>query len=364
MRNLIALTALFALSATLSTAAANDPPAKGDDSKTAKASAQAEAQAHGSAKGEAGKGASAKAEAGKPAMPPVSVKPTLSATPPPAAAKASEDQSEMDLSARIAVRLAEMRANQAARASRVRKAAAKVKEKAAEPVVKPPANGTVWNYDGDLGPANWARINAAWSLCGNGTRQSPIDIRDGMKVDLEQIGFEYQPSSFNEIDNGKTIQVTVSGGNYITVQGRTYELQYITFHRPGETRVNGRGFEMSVHLVHRDSEGHYAVVAIMLERGKAQSFVQTVWNNLPLEKGAMVAPSIVIDVNDLLPQKRDYFTYMGSMTTPPCSEGVLWMVMKEPVQASPDQLALFSRLYPYNARPVQASGGRIIKESK
>jgi len=341
MRNLIAL---FALSAVLSTAAANDPPAKGDDTKTGKAAT--------------------KAEAGKA---PVSIKPTLSATPPPAApAKVSEDQSEMDLSEKIAARLAEMRAKQVARAAsaaRTRKAAAKAREKPVE-VIKPPANGTVWNYDGDLGPANWAKINAAWSLCGNGTRQSPIDIRDGMKVDLEQIGFEYQPSSFNEIDNGKTIQVTVSGGNYITVQGRTYELQYITFHRPGEARVNGRGFEMSVHLVHKDSEGHYAVVAIQLERGKAQSFVQTVWNNLPLEKGSMVAPSIVIDVNDLLPQKRDYYTYMGSMTTPPCSEGVLWMVMKEPVQASPDQLALFSRLYPYNARPVQPNGGRIIKESK
>ena len=123
------------------------------------------------------------------------------------------------------------------------------------------------------------------------------------------------------------------------------------------------GYEMVVHLVHKDVEGRILMLALLLERGKPQPVIQTVWNNLPLEKLETLAPSVVLDPMDLLPARRDYFTFMGSMTTPPCQEGVLWIVMKEPVQASPAQLALFSRLYPLNARPVQAGSGRIIKES-
>jgi carbonic anhydrase len=120
---------------------------------------------------------------------------------------------------------------------------------------------------------------------------------------------------------------------------------------------------MVLHLVHKDAEGRLAVVALMLERGRPQPTIQTVWNNLPLEKHETSTPSIVLDPADLIPQRRDYFTYMGSLTTPPCSEGVLWLVMKEPLQASPAQMALFSRLYPLNARPVQPGSGRMIKES-
>jgi carbonic anhydrase len=122
-----------------------------------------------------------------------------------------------------------------------------------------------------------------------------------MKVDLEQIVFDYKPSGFSVIDNGHTIQVTIGLGNYITMQNRSYELLQFHFHRPSEERINGKGFEMVVHLVHRDAEGKLAVVAVLLERGKAQSVIQTVWNNLPLEKNDTVSPSVVLDVNDLLP---------------------------------------------------------------
>ncbi|WP_295999080.1 carbonic anhydrase [Rugamonas sp.] len=275
-----------------------------------------------------------------------------------------EDQAEAELSAKIAARLTIMRANQAARIAqqaRAKKAAAIIA--ATPPPPPPPRHGTHWAYEGEDGPANWNKVNVDWARCGSGSRQSPIDIRDGMKVDLEQITFDYHPSSFSVTDNGHTVQVQVGGGNFITVQNRMYELTEFHFHRPSEERINGRGYEMVAHLVHRDGEGHLAVLALLMERGKPQSAVQTVWNNLPLEKFDTAAPSIVLDPNDLLPQRRDYFTFMGSMTTPPCDEGVLWLVMKEPIQASPAQMALFSRLYPYNARPVQPSSGRIIKES-
>jgi len=140
-------------------------------------------------------------------------------------------------------------------------------------------------------------------------------------------------------------------------------LQEFHFHRPSEERINGKSFEMVVHLVHKDGAGHQAIIAVLLERGQAQGLIQTVWNNLPLEKNQLVVPSIVLNPADMLPARHEYYTYMGSMTMPPCTEEVLWMVMKQPVQASPAQMALFSRLYPLNARPVQPSSGRIIKES-
>jgi carbonic anhydrase len=115
--------------------------------------------------------------------------------------------------------------------------------------------------------------------------------------------------------------------------------------------------------VHKDGEGNVAIIAVLLERGAANSMIQTVWNNLPLEKNQTVTPVVALDVNDILPKKREYFTFMGSMNEPPCTEGVLWLVLKQPMPASPAQMALFSRLYPLNARPIQPGGGRVIKES-
>jgi carbonic anhydrase len=135
------------------------------------------------------------------------------------------------------------------------------------------------------------------------------------------------------------------------------------FHRPSEERINGRQYDMVVHLVHKAVDGRLAVVAVLLDRGSAQAIVQSVWNNLPLEKGDEVHAGTRIDLSQLLPEDKRYYTYMGSMTTPPCSEGVLWMVMKQPVPISVEQVAIFARLYPMNARPIQQADGRLIKES-
>ena len=222
-----------------------------------------------------------------------------------------------------------------------------------------------WTYDGEGGPANWGVLKPEWQLCGSGERQSPIDIRDGIKVELEPIKFDYQLSNFRIVDNGHTVQVNVGPGSSIQVMGRYYDLVQFHFHRPSEERINGKGFEMVVHLVHKDLDGRLAVVAVLLERGHAHPLVQTLWNNLPLEKNVDYSPDgVAIDLNQLLPEGRSYYTYMGSLTTPPCSEGVMWMVMKQPAQLSQEQIAIFARLYPMNARPVQSIRGRMIKESR
>ena len=220
-----------------------------------------------------------------------------------------------------------------------------------------------WDYTGSGGPQSWGQMKPEFAKCSSGSRQRPIDIQDGIKVNLEPVQFDYKASAFRVIDNGHTVQVNVSPGSSIEVMGKRYELVQFHFHRPSEERVNGRQFDMVVHLVHKDLDGHLAVVAVLLERGSALPIVQSVWNNLPLEKGDEIAARGTLNLGDLLPAERNYFTYMGSLTTPPCSEGVLWMVMKQPVQISADQIGIFARLYPMNARPIQSASGRLIKES-
>ncbi|MDE2402848.1 MAG: carbonic anhydrase family protein [Burkholderiales bacterium] len=224
--------------------------------------------------------------------------------------------------------------------------------------------GEHWDYNGPAGPQNWGRLKPEFQSCSTGKRQSPIDIRDGIKVQLEPIQFDYHPTPFQVIDNGHTVQVNVPPGNAITVSGRRYELLQFHFHRPSEERINGRQYEMVVHLVHKDAEGRLAVVAVLMDQGKEHPMVQLVWNSLPLEKGVEQASPVMLDLNLMLPEQRQYYTYMGSLTTPPCSEGVLWMVMKQAATLSPYQASVFGRLYNNNARPIQDASGRLIKEGQ
>lgn len=221
-----------------------------------------------------------------------------------------------------------------------------------------------WSYEGAGGPENWGKLDPEFSVCSNGKRQSPIDIRDGIKVDQEPIAFNYLPSYFRIVDNGHTIQVSYGAGSQITIMGRSYQLVQVHFHHPAEERINGKGFAMVAHLVHRDAEGRLAIVAVLLEPGQANRLIQTLWNNLPLEKNEAYSPAVSIQLAELLPAKRDYISYMGSLTTPPCTEGVLWLVMKQPVELSAEQIDVFNRFYPNNARPIQEASGRIIKESR
>jgi carbonic anhydrase len=225
------------------------------------------------------------------------------------------------------------------------------------------AHAAHWSYAGENGPQAWGTIKGDFSTCATGQRQSPIDIREGIAVNLEPVRFDYRESSFSVIDNGHTVQVNLAPGNAIEVLGRRYELLQFHFHRPSEERIGGRQFDMVAHLVHKDPEGKLAVVAVLLERGSVQPIVQTVWNNLPLEKGEAQPARVMLDPSALLPPDRRYYTYMGSLTTPPCSEGVLWMVLQNPVSIAPEQIDIFSKLYPMNARPVQATAGRLIKQS-
>jgi carbonic anhydrase len=221
-----------------------------------------------------------------------------------------------------------------------------------------------WAYQGPAGPQTWGGLKPEFSLCSSGQRQSPIDIRGGLAVDLDPVKFSYTDSRFGVIDNGHTVQANIAPGNSMEIGGKRYDLVQFHFHRPSEERIDGRQFEMSVHLVHKDDMGKLAVVGILVDKGPPQAAVQKVWNSLPLEKGEEAAARGALNLEELLPADRRYFTYMGSLTTPPCSEDVRWVVMRQPVTMSPDQIELFARMYPMNARPVQQASGRRILQSQ
>ncbi|OHC69899.1 MAG: hypothetical protein A2045_14380 [Rhodocyclales bacterium GWA2_65_20] len=223
-----------------------------------------------------------------------------------------------------------------------------------------------WSYEGEGSPGNWDKLRADYATCGTGKRQSPIDIRESIKVDLEPIMFDYQRTQFRITDNGHTILVEVGEGSSIRVMERQFQLVQFHFHKPSEERINGKSFDMVAHLVHKDDDGKLAVIAVLLEKGMEHPLIQILWNNMPLERGQGIMPAAVIDLNNLLPplERRAYYTYMGSLTTPPCSEDVLWMVFKQPVQVSQQQVSIFSRLYSNNARPVQPANGRLVKENR
>jgi carbonic anhydrase len=221
-----------------------------------------------------------------------------------------------------------------------------------------------WGYDGAGAPANWGKLKPEYATCETGKRQSPIDIREGIKVDLEGVKFDYKPTKFRIVDNGHTVQVNVGAGSTINVMGKRYELVQFHFHKPSEERINGRPFDMVIHFVHKDYDDNLAVIAVLLETGAENPQIQTVWNNMPLEPNQELVSADVLDLTRLMPENRAYWTYMGSLTTPPCTENVLWMVMKQPQQISPEQIAIFARLYKNNARPVQPVNNRLVKESR
>jgi carbonic anhydrase len=226
----------------------------------------------------------------------------------------------------------------------------------ARPAVRPaPAP---WAYEGEHGPDHWG------GLCATGQRQSPVDLSGGLGLELEPIVFHYRPAAFSVTDTGRTVQVDIAPGHTVELQGRHWMLQRMTMHRPSEDSLDGRRFEMSVHLEHRDAEGQLLVLAVLVGRGVAQPALQTVFNHLPLEKHRPNAARVPLDLEALLPHDRRYLMYMGSLSTPPCTEGVLRVVLRHPVSATPDQIALFARLYPMNARPLQPLAGRRILQSE
>lgn len=224
-----------------------------------------------------------------------------------------------------------------------------------------------WSYVGATGPAKWAKLEKNFAACAAGKTQSPINIPDAeaRKGDLSPLLFDYRPSPLRIIDNGHTIQINYAPGSTISVEGKRYELIEFHFHKPSEEKISGKGHDMEAHLVHKGKDGKFAFVAVLLDEGKENALIKTLWSNLPQAKDKeSVVDAVKINAIDLLPRDKGYYTFAGSLTTPPCSEDVKWFVLKTPTQISADEIARFARAYPMNARPVQDLNGRDIQATR
>lgn len=221
-----------------------------------------------------------------------------------------------------------------------------------------------WSYEGDTGPSRWGDLSPGYSLCKTGHEQSPIDIVNTVAEKLPPIDFHYLPSPLKLIDNGHTVQVNYAPGSYITVSGKKYELVQFHYHHPSEEAIQGKHSDLVIHLVHKDADGHLAVVAVLFQEGASNVAIKTVVDHLPSVKEQEITTDATIDAAGLLPQTRNYYTFRGSLTTPPCSEGVTWFVLETQSTLSNEELGTLAKLYPHNARPVQALNARTVKAGK
>lgn len=228
-----------------------------------------------------------------------------------------------------------------------------------------PAHAPHWTYSGKTGASHWGELQAGFEACSVGREQSPIDIRGASAAELPPLAFDYSTSSAEIVNNGHTIQIDLPQGGMLRLPFGAYRLLQFHFHTPSEEQVNGKRYPLVAHLVHQSAEGQLAVVAVLLDEGAANAVIDKVWTYMPLDAGDRVRmPAGLLNLSDLLPADQRYYQFMGSLTTPPCSENVLWMVLKAPVTLSKAQHKLFTQLYPHNARPVQPLNGRVVREAQ
>lgn len=235
-----------------------------------------------------------------------------------------------------------------------------------------------WSYDvppyaGPRGPRHWAELDPSYAAC-NGRQQSPIDIHGAVKANLPPLHFDYKPEPLQYLlNNGYTVRVNYrtnyqaapGAGSALIIGGERYQLIQFHFHRPSEETIDGKHAPMVLHLMHKSASGKVVGVAVLLREGKPNATVQQIWNHMPLVKDDEHAiPGVSIDPARMLPPTLAYYTYTGSVTAPPCTEGVQWIVLKTPVEVSPAQIAAFARLYPHDVRPTQPLNGRVIQESE
>lgn len=227
---------------------------------------------------------------------------------------------------------------------------------------------TPWSYRrGSDGPARWASLDPAYAAC-QGKEQSPIDIRYARKSNLPRLRFEFKRGPLDILNNGYTavrVNYAPGNGNFLVVGEKRYELTQFHFHHPSEEQIHGKPYAMGAHFMFRASDGTLAGVAVLLNAGRANATIQQLWRYMPKKAGkAHLIPGVEIDPEGLLPRNTAYYAYMGSLSAPPCTEGVRWFVLKAPVIISAAQISAFAKLYPHDVRPIQPLRGRVVEESR
>ena len=217
-----------------------------------------------------------------------------------------------------------------------------------------------WTY-GEV--KEWGEV-PEFETCKLGKEQSPINIikKDVKKSDLPAIETNYESSKAEIVNNGHTIQINLAAGGSAQLRNDEYKLVQFHFHTPSEEKINGKNYPMVAHLVHKNADGHLAVIALLIKEGKENAALKNVFANLPAEEGKSDLAN-EINVTDLLPASLKYYGFNGSLTTPPCSEGVAWHVVEKPIELSKAQISAFKKIFKSNARPVQPLNGRVIEES-
>lgn len=222
-----------------------------------------------------------------------------------------------------------------------------------------PGHGTHWGYTGEIGPDRWSSLASEFGGCA-GSNQSPIDVSGTIDARLAPVQFSYKAGGHEVVNNGHTIQVNIENGSSIEVDGIRFDLKQFHFHSPSENHIGGTSYPLEAHLVHADKAGKLAVVAVVFNEGRANATVTTTWNQMPKAEGKAALPTKV-SATGLLPKSRDYYRYNGSLTTPPCTEGVRWIVMKQPMTVSKAQLDAFRATLGFaNNRPIQPANARPV----
>lgn len=220
-----------------------------------------------------------------------------------------------------------------------------------------------WGYQGEIGPAYWGDLSPEFHMCKEGKSQTPIDIVDAVDVDLPPLNFNYGDSTLALVNNGHTIKANYDKGSSLTVDGKTYRLLQFHFHSLSENKVEGQYFPLEAHLVHQTADGSLAVVSVLFEEGAANPLLERLWGYTPPKvNSTTTVATAAINVNDLLPENADYYSFTGSLTTPPCTEGVKWMVLQAPVSISPAQIAKFRSFFSDHEtkRPIQPLNDRVV----
>jgi carbonic anhydrase len=219
-----------------------------------------------------------------------------------------------------------------------------------------------WSYSGKTGPAYWPKLSPDYAVCGEGHEQSPIDIRGAhLNKALKPITFGYIASPASITNNGHTIEVTPAPGSYILFNDTRYDLIHFDFHRPSEHTVKGKLSDMEIHLLHKSAEGKLLVLSVRINEGNPNAVIAYLWAHLPQKPGETEKVSEMINPGGMLPVNRAYWTYKGSLTAPPCTEGVRWIVFEDEKELSRDQIKVFSALFKFNSRTLQNPHGRKIE---
>ncbi len=221
-----------------------------------------------------------------------------------------------------------------------------------------------WGYSADVGPSHWSMLNEKFHMCSDGKEQSPINVVATEDTELTPLSINYAQGSKSIINNGHTVQVNIKDGDTLIINGETYTLKQFHFHTPSENHINGKSFPLEAHFVHATKDGKLTVIAVMFQEGTANPTLNKIIKTFPLEKNKETKLEFSKEYLDVvMPPKRDYYHFMGSLTTPPCSEQVNWFVLKQPQTASKEQIeAIHKEIGMDNNRPIQASNGRSIEK--